>query len=573
MHGECKCGTTHGRERWGDDIECVYDYRDERGVLLFQTVRKISKKFVYRRPNGDGTWEWNISGVRRPLYRLPELLRAPLAETVFVVEGEKDVDRLRSLGAVATCNPMGARSWSVVDECAQKALRGRDLVIITDDDDDGRYFTTSVAQWALSVAAKIRKLELYRPGDTKRDVSDWFDEGHTLDELRDIASRVETVETGVKADPWTDELAAALADVKGKLDAATVGTRAPLFGDDAADLICETFPPAQWQVTGLVARGGTTVTAGEPKAAIKTWLLLEAAIAIATGTKMCGEFFAERGRVAFFFAEDQRQSIRNRVRALLAGAGRSLERGRLHLQGRGQFIDVLRDDDLAWVVASVRRFGKIDLLVLDPLRDIHSGEEDKSDAMRDVMRRLRALAEILGCTVWISHHAAKQTKDTSKRRIGQGMRGSSAIHGSVDNGMYIEPREGDGTNVFSARVSSQVKSARSVPPFDLRLTIEDDANGEAIRATWLYSRAESKADAPTRSEAKADAEAAMDAEMLKCIAAKVAAGIFLTPTEYRDLTKADGRPIPTKKIVASINRLREAKAIEMRLGRVHLPEL
>ena len=51
---------------------------------------------------------WNIKGVRRVPYRLPELLAADPALPVFIVEGEQDADALRAIGLVATCNPGGA---------------------------------------------------------------------------------------------------------------------------------------------------------------------------------------------------------------------------------------------------------------------------------------------------------------------------------------------------------------------------------------------------------------------------------------------------------------------------------
>ena len=45
------------------------------------------------------------------LYRLPEVIQAVKAgETVFICEGEKDVDRLRSLGLTATTNAGGPES-------------------------------------------------------------------------------------------------------------------------------------------------------------------------------------------------------------------------------------------------------------------------------------------------------------------------------------------------------------------------------------------------------------------------------------------------------------------------------
>jgi hypothetical protein len=297
-----------------------------------------------------------------------------------------------------------------------------------------------------------------------------------------------------------------------------------------------------------VTRGGTAVAAGEPKAGIKTWLLIEIAVAVATGTKAFGEFYAERGRVAVFFAEDQAQSVRNRLRATLESGHRTIAPGWLLLQPRGQFIDVLKDDDLAWVIASTRRLGKIDLLVLDPLRDIHSGEEDKSDSMRDVMRRLRLLGEVIGCTVAVTHHVPKQTKDTANRRPGQNLRGSSAIHGSIDSGLYINPGEGDGTNSFTAAVVSQVKNARSAGAFSVELGITDDANGEAVSASWRVSR-----EAPAaRVTAKAQREQEDDDIVFAFVRDLAIGGTTASRTALR---QHEERPLPEKRMVASLDRL------------------
>ena len=95
-------------------IVAAYDYCDEHGDLLFQVCRFEPKTFHQRRPDGKGGWIWNVKGRRRVPYRLPELIAAPADCIVFVVEGEKDADRLASLGFVATCNPGGAGKWQHV---------------------------------------------------------------------------------------------------------------------------------------------------------------------------------------------------------------------------------------------------------------------------------------------------------------------------------------------------------------------------------------------------------------------------------------------------------------------------
>ena len=90
-------------------IIAEYDYRDQNGELIHQVVRWVPKDFRQRRPDGKGGWINDIEGVARLPYRLPEMLAAP-ESLVFIVEGEKDADRLASVGLIATTNSGGASS-------------------------------------------------------------------------------------------------------------------------------------------------------------------------------------------------------------------------------------------------------------------------------------------------------------------------------------------------------------------------------------------------------------------------------------------------------------------------------
>src|SRR5438045_1217777 len=73
----------------------VYPYTDASGTLLYEVVRTPPKRFMQRRPDGNGGWLHTLDGVERVPYRLPQVHRAANdGGTVFVVEGEKDADRL-----------------------------------------------------------------------------------------------------------------------------------------------------------------------------------------------------------------------------------------------------------------------------------------------------------------------------------------------------------------------------------------------------------------------------------------------------------------------------------------------
>ena len=163
-------------------VVATYDYFDEAGVLVFQVLRYEPKTFRQRRPEGSG-WSWSVKGVRVLPYRLPALLADPGA-LVFVVEGEKDADRLAALGLVATCNAGGAGKWKKEHS---EFLRARRLVVLPDNDEAGEKHAQQVERSLRGIAAEVRTLVL--PGlPDKGDVSDWLDAGGTVEELLALAS-------------------------------------------------------------------------------------------------------------------------------------------------------------------------------------------------------------------------------------------------------------------------------------------------------------------------------------------------------------------------------------------------
>lgn len=369
------------------------------------------------------------------------------------------------------------------------------------------------------------------------------------------------------AELWADAQALSLADVRAALGTQGMERREPLFVD-ATTLLQQDFTDATWLVTELITRGGTALIGGLPKLAKKTWLATEIAIGVATATSVCGCFPAVAGRVAYFYAEDTGIQVRNRIRALLAGAGRHLKPGRLHLQPRGKFLDVTRDEDLALIVASCRRLGGVDLLILDPLRDISSAAEDKSDAMAPVMRRLRLLGEILGCTVLAVHHAGKPNESNGKRGGGARLRGSGAIWGSADSGIYFLDCRGDGRNSFENTVESEIKGARSAGSFTLGLHIDDDHSGEAVRAAWAVER--NLGDRQGKSTKRAAETEAADDELVFAFVQRLA--MRNEHHSQRALRDHPDHPVSVKRTTAALQRLIKSERLRLVGTKVHLPK-
>ena len=159
----------------------VYRYHDSQGKLIFEKLRYEPKRFVQRRPNGKGGYEYKLGDARKPLYRLPELL---VSKYIAICEGEKDCDNVLAVlrkgkEIAATTNFDGAGKWRDEDSVY---FAGKQVVIIADNDEIGRKHAQRVAASIHPYAAGIRVVNLPGLGDHE-DVSDYLASGHSSDEL------------------------------------------------------------------------------------------------------------------------------------------------------------------------------------------------------------------------------------------------------------------------------------------------------------------------------------------------------------------------------------------------------
>lgn len=167
-------------QRVRPQVVAEYPYVDEQGEVLY-VVRRLEpgydgerKTFRQFRPDGKP----GVSGIRRVLYHLPEVIRqAQAGGVVIVVEGEKDVETLAAMDVVATCNVGGAGKWS---DDYTAALRGaEEVVVIADRDEPGRKHAAAVADSAKRSGIPVRVLEPARG----KDMTDHIAAGLGFDDL------------------------------------------------------------------------------------------------------------------------------------------------------------------------------------------------------------------------------------------------------------------------------------------------------------------------------------------------------------------------------------------------------
>ena len=164
--------------------QTVYTYRSLDGSVAGEVVRGPGKRFRQRRPDGDGGWEWKAP-VTPILYQWPELVAQP-DKPVWVVEGEKDTDRLCALGLRATTNAAGAGKWRAAHTSALFDLSPPAVYVIPDHDVPGQRHAFSVTD-SLTTAGLAAAIVPLPASPEHGDVSDWLAAGHTIEELHALA--------------------------------------------------------------------------------------------------------------------------------------------------------------------------------------------------------------------------------------------------------------------------------------------------------------------------------------------------------------------------------------------------
>ncbi|MGA2798247.1 MAG: phage/plasmid primase, P4 family, partial [Thermoguttaceae bacterium] len=191
--------TKNGKPR----LVATYDYQAADGTLLFQSCRYVPKDFRQRAPKPGGGWLWSVKDIKKVPYRLPELIAADLSKIIFIVEGEKDADKLFPLGLIATTNAGGAGKWS--KDFAQYFAR-RSVVILPDNDKPGRDHAHDITSKLYGTAASIKIIDLSGLPE-KGDVSDWLNAGHSVDELQTLVDAAPIV-TAENIAAWEAEQSA-----------------------------------------------------------------------------------------------------------------------------------------------------------------------------------------------------------------------------------------------------------------------------------------------------------------------------------------------------------------------------
>lgn len=186
---------------------------------------------------------------------------------------------------------------------------------------------------------------------------------------------------------------------------------------DAGDWSEGSIPPRPWIVPGYLMRGAVTVLAGPPSAG-KSSLCVAWAVSLALGLD-CGEFRPRgEGKALLYNVEDDADEQQRRISAALRPTSRSPRelRGNVVRCGPAEIGTLLESDKFTGGLAYTPTWLALDaliaaerpdLVVLDPLIELHTAEENDNAALRLVMGHCRALATRHRCSVLLVHHTKK----------------------------------------------------------------------------------------------------------------------------------------------------------------------
>ena len=368
----------------------TYDYKDQSGNFTYQSVRYIPKSFRQRRPDGNGGWIWNLKGVQQIPYRLPELIAS--TDSVYIPGGEKDVESLVKHGLTATTNSGGEGNWKPE---FNNYLRGRDVVILEDNDLKGQKHGQTISEGLMGIAKTIKVVrfpELQKGGD----VSDYLI-SHSLQDLINLVEKA-PIFTGSYNEYF------------GNASSDTLKIREQLKTWNQIRELNITF---EWQVDRLIPKEAITILFGKGGIG-KTWLVMDMARCIGSGIDYLG-YKAQQAPVFFIDFENPVAVLNTRTQRMGEATGVS-------------FWCVWDEpkppklDSVDW--EQYKGFPKGAVLIFDTLRASHSKDENSSEHMAMVMERVKELRDC-GFTVILLHHTPKNSEKISK--------GSTAIVDLADH--------------------------------------------------------------------------------------------------------------------------------------------
>lgn len=436
-----------------DHPVAIFEYHDDRGRLAYEVLKfakTAPRRYMQRRkhPAGKG-WIWGLQGgtygqvksgdwfkakdgkhyqaeetfedAVRWLYHRDEVLKAKAdGITIYLCEGEKDVETLRAWGLAATTNAGGAKYWS---DSFDDDLTSADVVILPDNDEPGRSRAQLRGAGLFGKAKSVRVLDIavhWKDAPEKADVTDWKEAtGADLEKFLYLSG---------KAKPWHPE-------------------RTRAFGAYYHDEIDGPGLQLDYIIDGWLASRGRSVLGG-PSGSGKSFLALHMAYCIARGVDFFGHHVEQGGVI--YQAGEGGLGMKKRQRAYVKhfGVENAADLPIVVLPAK---VDLFaKDGDTDRLIDAIKQAR---LTMSAPLRAVFidtlatatiGADENSGKDMGYVLANIARIEDECAVHVCLVHHMNAE---------GKKLRGHTSIHANVDTVIQVTCDEN--TKIRTAKLRKQ----------------------------------------------------------------------------------------------------------------------
>jgi RecA/RadA recombinase len=206
------------------------------------------------------------------------------------------------------------------------------------------------------------------------------------------------------------------------------------------------YEPRRWLLGNILIRQYVTVLAGSGGGG-KTSLAIGWALSLASGKPVMGERVGKPRRV-LIWSEDPPEELSKRVDAAMQVHGLtradiedrlivvSIDELKITIARFSQELREVIAVDVA-VLKQIIAVNRLDVVILDPIAELHELEENDNVQMSKLMGMVRSVAREAKAAILLLHHASKASVEAGRKSAATATRGAGAIVNSARVSMVL----------------------------------------------------------------------------------------------------------------------------------------
>lgn len=226
------------------------------------------------------------------------------------------------------------------------------------------------------------------------------------------------------------------------------------------ELMLNVYPESSWVVDKLMPEG-LTILSAQP-GSYKTWLMLDVAISVASGSPLLDTFDTTQSGVLMIDEESSERLLQQRLQLLESDVDLPI----YFKIGTNFKLDDVQVSDI------IKRCKKdnIKLITFDSLVRIHDKNENDAVQMSDVFAKVKRFMHE-GINVLIAHH---NRKGGTGENPGQEIRGSSDILAAVDCHLSLSVKRDFGKKILRLN-QTKLRSSEELEPFEIEVLKDEES--------------------------------------------------------------------------------------------------